>query len=403
MDIVALDLSNFDQLINQIASDLHKGRRTPEQLNSDLIQATYDDLDKAAAEGFGKQWGDLENNSDVLKIRQNLYRFSGAKTYQQLEAYNSFLVDKDGKIRNFTDFKRKVKATSKDYNGRYLQAEYQHAKRSAQSARQWDTFVKNADLFPNLQYFTQDDERVREEHQPLNKIIRPVNDPFWDKFTPPNGWGCRCYVQSTDEEASNGKKIKLAPGFANNPGKSKQLFAKDHPYNSIPKEVVPDVKNAFELFKNGAPYVKTKGIKVSSFADTNTLKDTMSAALLVYKKLKDDVIIEPHINLKGYKNPKLKIDGVKGVLKAIESFKGIKYGIQAAKKQGAPNVVFSLDKITDLNITKIITEVKRQININRGRSFKNLYFIYNGKVVRLTREQIINQDFDSLKAIKPNN
>ncbi|KAB8153410.1 hypothetical protein EZY14_009260 [Kordia sp. TARA_039_SRF] len=225
-------------MIDSITLNLYKGKLKPKDLHKDLLWKTYDALDKAAADGFGDDWTDESFSETVEKIQDNLYRFSGAKTYQQLKEMNSFLVDDNGKIRTYNDFKRKVFAVHQNYNKRYLDVEYQTAVRSSQAVRQWQDFQANKDLFPNLKYYTIDDERVRDDHKPLHQVIKPVDDPFWNTYYPPNGYGCRCYVESTEDEPTNRKiKTEIREEFSYNVGKTKEVFnQKKHPYFSIPKK-----------------------------------------------------------------------------------------------------------------------------------------------------------------------
>lgn len=87
-------------------------------------------------------------------------------------------------------------------------------------------------------YVTMRDERVRPEHEELDGITLPKDDPFWDDFWPPNGWNCRCQVVSIlNPQTSKGKDPTadqtdkddlpedLAPddGFDFNPGKLLEL------------------------------------------------------------------------------------------------------------------------------------------------------------------------------------
>ena len=37
--------------------------------------------------------------------------------------------------------------------------------------------------------------RPRQNHLALDGLCLPKDDPFWDTHFPPNGWGCRCYVE----------------------------------------------------------------------------------------------------------------------------------------------------------------------------------------------------------------
>lgn len=230
---------------------MHAGTLKPADLNEALILKTYNELEKGAATGYGKNWIKLDPKiaTTVNKLQENIYLFSAAKSYQQLEEMNSFLVDEKGKIRTFSEFKRKVDVVHKNYNKNYLETEYITSKRSAQAVRDWKGYEDNADLFPNLKYMTVDDDKVRLDHEKLHGIIRPVNDPFWDTHYPPNGFRCRCYVKPTTE-AANDKKAATNPdkGFENNVGKTNTIFTKSHPYFTMPKEAKKNVDKSLEKF-----------------------------------------------------------------------------------------------------------------------------------------------------------
>lgn len=323
--VKAIDLSSWSTLINSIAKDLHTGKLKPSDLHPELIEKTYEQLEEGAAAGYGKKWFSLDNKnaSTVQNLKQNIYHFSGAKTYQQLAEMNSFLVDENGKIRSFSAFKRKVEVVHKKYNQNYLQAEYQTARRASQAARQWKDFQANKDLFPNLKYMTIGDDKVRHEHAKLHGVIRPIDDPFWDTHYPPNGWRCRCYVKATAEDA-NSTKIDIQPekGFGINVGKMGQIYdANDHPYFVYPSSDQKAVQKAFENFKINAPYGKARytaknGSKVfvSPFSDANPreLIGNYKVAVKIADQLNVDVKLRPHINgsvILKKSNPEYLIDG----------------------------------------------------------------------------------------------
>jgi len=236
----------WDKLITRIARALFDKKLKPKDLDKELLLKTYEELQKGAKKGYGKEWDKLNKDGDLLvtEIQNNLYLFSAAKSYQQLVEFNELLVDDDGKIRKWTDFRRKVLAVHKTYNQNYLQAEYQTARRSSQAAKQWQKFEKDSDLFPNLMYRTVGDERVRDEHDKLDGIIKPLNDKFWDTHYPPNGFRCRCSVQQTSKKATKGTpKVKIDKGFDNHVGKTGKVFnEEDHPYFAIPKKELDKLK-----------------------------------------------------------------------------------------------------------------------------------------------------------------
>ena len=60
-------------------------------------------------------------------------------------------------------------------------------------AGRWEQFEKDGDRYL-LQYRTVGDERVRQEHDLLNRVTLPLSSSFGDEHFPPNGWNCRCSV-----------------------------------------------------------------------------------------------------------------------------------------------------------------------------------------------------------------
>ena len=76
-------------------------------------------------------------------------------------------------------------------------------------AGQYQSLVDEAELYPYWQYHTQEDERVRGSHAVLNRKVFRWDDPFWDTHFPPNGWQCRCYVRSLDDDDLEEKGLKV--------------------------------------------------------------------------------------------------------------------------------------------------------------------------------------------------
>lgn len=183
-------------------------------------------------------------------LEKDIHIFSGLKTHAQLTEARSLLMD-NGKVRSYESFEQKVTRLNEAYNRDYLQAEYQFAVSSSQSAANWNNLQEDTDRYW-LEYRTAGDERVRAEHRALHGIFLPKNDPFWQEYYPPNGWRCRCVaveVLADDYTKSDSKKsIKkgetatttigksgknTAEMFRFNPGIDKQVFPSKNTYSKV--------------------------------------------------------------------------------------------------------------------------------------------------------------------------
>jgi SPP1 gp7 family putative phage head morphogenesis protein len=322
LDINAIDLESYNKVIDQIANDLQSGKLQPSDLSEDLIKQIYADLSTGTTETYGKNWTKFdtkEPNSLIQKFKKNLWQFSSAKTLAELEHINSLLLDKNGKLRSEHDFTQEVRKANIKFNKNYLQAEFQTARRGAQMAEMWRGFVKNADLFPNLQYRTVGDDRVRQEHASLNGIIKPINDDFWNKYYPPNGWRCRCSVTQTAATASE-QKVEdktVLPEFQGNVATDAEIFTSKGSFFKLLNLDYKAKTNA-EILKLNAPFdlaykgKNGKKVLVSIFADESDKLKNIETAMVVVDKLNIDVKIRAHLFLDKFKNPELEILGVIG-------------------------------------------------------------------------------------------
>lgn len=187
-------------------------------------------------------------------LDENIYLFSGFKTYHQMNDCSRLLKGDDGGFKPFDKFLQDVLAVDAKYNRNYLYAEYNFAVSSTQMAVKWHDIEKDGDDY-DLQYRTAGDEKVREEHQALDGTTLPPSDKFWNEYYPPNGWNCRCtalqvrkgkYPQSdSDKACAEGQRATTQIGkngankaaiFRFNPGKAQKVFPPKHPYYKAPEE-----------------------------------------------------------------------------------------------------------------------------------------------------------------------
>ena len=187
-------------------------------------------------------------------LEGNGFIFSGLKAFHQMREIGLSMLDEKGNVKPFEAFKEDVKKVNDHYNTNYLYAEYKHALGSSLMAVKWEDLAKNPDRY-FLQYRTAGDSKVREEHRRLDGVTLPATDPFWDKYYPPNGWGCRCQVtkvrrskyQATDpkqamkdgDEMTEDIKQRI---FRYNAGKEMNLFPPKHPYYKAPEKAAQAVQ-----------------------------------------------------------------------------------------------------------------------------------------------------------------
>lgn len=133
--------------------------------------------------------------SDAMRRRltRSNYIFSGMKAFHELHEAFPSLLDENGNRKPFERFLNDVQSIDATYNANWLRAEYNFVASSAEMAGRWEQFMRDGDRY-NLQYRTQQDDKVRPEHAALDRVTLPPSDSFWEEFYPPNGWNCRCTV-----------------------------------------------------------------------------------------------------------------------------------------------------------------------------------------------------------------
>lgn len=210
---------------------------SPESLTAEEVQRfirTHSDVLDEAVDTALKEVP-LDDIS-VQRLKESNYVFSGIKTFHELNEAFPSLLDEEGNRKPFNQFLNDVQKVYDTYNVQYLRTEYNFAQASALMAARWKKFEQDGDRY-NLQYRTMYDKRVRRTHRMLHNITLPITSPFWDKYFPPNGWGCRCtvvqvrkdkYPVSNEQEAMNlGSQAtagKYQEMFMFNPGKRMTTF-----------------------------------------------------------------------------------------------------------------------------------------------------------------------------------
>lgn len=94
---------------------------------------------------------------------------------------------------------------------RRLRVIYDANLRSARAAGQWERIQRSRRALPFLEYRLGPSENHRPHHEAKAGLVLPVDDPFWSSWYPPNGWGCKCWVQQLTRAQAEARGIDASP------------------------------------------------------------------------------------------------------------------------------------------------------------------------------------------------
>ncbi len=232
--------------ILQFLEMVKSGEISVYNLPKDLYFEISELLEKEMFRGFGKTLTELTPGTKryiaLQTLKNNAYKFSGAKVFQQVRALE--------KLTKKVDYLEKGEKLFRQHNKAWLDTEKQLAQRTARATKNWEDIQDIKDVKPLLKYQTAGDERVRADHAALDGIVKPVDDPFWDSYFPPISYNCRCITISvSDEKITKVNKKKLPKRDAlHTKSPAKDKFAlKKHPYYRVPKKFKDLKKRNFDL------------------------------------------------------------------------------------------------------------------------------------------------------------
>ncbi len=236
-----------DSEIEKLLTGIFNGRITEMKLPKGLYNAIGEYLEKGLFKGFGStiETVTAKNLPLLAQLRENVYMFSAAKTYQEVKDISSLLVTGD-EVRTKQEFMKLGRERYDTWNKAWGEAEYNTAIGQGQNAAKWKDIIENADVLPWLRYSAIGDACVI--CRPLDGFTARYDDKVWAKIYPLNHFNCFCIV----EQDNVGERTKMKdPGanipdvFDNNPGMTGSVFTKDHPYfKEVPKALA---KRNFDL------------------------------------------------------------------------------------------------------------------------------------------------------------
>ncbi|TWU22447.1 Phage Mu protein F like protein [Novipirellula galeiformis] len=154
------------------------------------------------------------------RFRETAFTVAGEMEEQTIESIRDVLAEDIREGTSLEGFKEhlEIELGSSPIGGAHLETVYrtnvQGAFRDGRETIMRDPIVDA--MFPYQKYVPIHDLRVRHEHEQLGTLgldgtgIYRRDDPFWDYYTPPWGYNCRCGVSPMTIEAAARQGVKEA-------------------------------------------------------------------------------------------------------------------------------------------------------------------------------------------------
>ena len=224
-------------MLQQYLRAIYNGFDTSRAVEPTMWREVLRVLNEATVSGLLQSSAPTHRDSFLAALRHSNEVFAAFKVHSMSERMAARLLNPDGTLKPFRQWADDVKSISSHYVGVWLRTEYDTALIRAHNAADWQQFIRDADVMPNLRWMPTTSPTPESSHRAFweRKLTLPVSDPFWDEHHPGDRWNCKCSLEQTDDPATPELKAEFAgeapqPGLTNNPGKDGHTFSQDHPY-----------------------------------------------------------------------------------------------------------------------------------------------------------------------------
>jgi SPP1 gp7 family putative phage head morphogenesis protein len=194
---------------------------------------------------------------DDLKWGEHAYAFTVAHSAEAgvLDTIHGYLNDCIKSGKSFDDFRNSMldymkksgwyggvgyDSENKKYQNWRIGVMYDTNMRTAYSAEHYRKQLDAASTRPVWQYHHSPFvKKARPDHLALDGKCYRYDDPFWDTYYPPNGWGCKCYVTTMSEGQAQRQGIDVGDSANDSLPAIDQTWA----YNVGQASLAPNFKN----------------------------------------------------------------------------------------------------------------------------------------------------------------
>ena len=224
-------------MLQQYLRAIYNGFDTSRAVEPTMWREVLRVLNEATVSGLLQSSAPTHRDSFLAALRHSNEVFAAFKVHSMSERMAARLLNPDGTLKPFRQWADDVKSISSHYVGAWLRTEYDTALIRAHNAADWQQFIRDADVMPNLRWMPTTSPTPESSHRAFweRKLTLPVSDPFWNEHHPGDRWNCKCSLEQTDDPPTPELKAEFAgeapqPGLTNNPGKDGHTFSQDHPY-----------------------------------------------------------------------------------------------------------------------------------------------------------------------------
>lgn len=206
-------------------------------IEENLFNAVFETMSSAVEEGFRVPEAGDPDETFYKALKEDTAVFAAFKTHRWQNDIAGQLLDDNGHLKPYEQYRRDVDGlVNPQHKEQWLRTEYDMAISRARQAADWQQFIREKDILPNLEWMPSTSITPGQDHIIFWGMIAAVDDPCWNEHRPGDRWGCKCGLRSTDAPCTD-KLIPAesnaddpAPGLKGNPGVTGELFSKDHPY-----------------------------------------------------------------------------------------------------------------------------------------------------------------------------
>ncbi|AQY21003.1 phage head morphogenesis protein [Riemerella anatipestifer] len=258
---------------------IYKDRSTPKDgYSTAIVKKTGKELSTAVDKGYIFKGVDYDTPDYIARevLKQNVWKFSVAKNYNDCIRLNNLLLRPDGSIRPWHEFKREAMRIV-GMSNRYLKTEYDTIVAGAMMSRKWQEIQRDKHIFPFVKFMVTMDDHTSEICSPLHGIVVSVDDPFLQQYFPPNHFNCRTDVIKLRNAEPTPQRllpyIDIPTAFLNNVGATGEIFTEENRYiTNTPDEVLEKSKLYSERFSKYEKLKSDENYYDVEFSDNAGLK-----------------------------------------------------------------------------------------------------------------------------------